>query len=103
MKGRRGAAATWRPRPRVTPAEATQQCHISKVRAPACRRARTECLRCTLSERAHRAAAGMLRGLALLCAVSGVSSTAIELTPENFDDVVFKSGKSAFIKFLAPW
>jgi len=46
---------------------------------------------------------GMLRGLALLCAVSGVSSTAIELTPENFDDVVFKSGKSAFIKFLAPW
>ncbi len=56
-----------------------------------------------VSERARRAAAGMLRGLALLCAVSGVSSAAIELTPDNFDDVVFKSGKSAFIKFLAPW
>jgi len=27
----------------------------------------------------------------------------MELTPDNFDEVVFKSGKSAFVKFLAPW
>jgi len=28
---------------------------------------------------------------------------AIELTPDNFDVEVLASGKSAFIKFLAPW
>ena len=27
----------------------------------------------------------------------------IELTDDNFDDQVFKSGKAAFVKFLAPW
>jgi len=27
----------------------------------------------------------------------------MELTPDNFDEVVFSSGKSAFVKFLAPW
>ena len=41
--------------------------------------------------------------LALLCAAASSASAALELTPDNFDDVVFKSGKSAFIKFLAPW
>jgi hypothetical protein len=30
-------------------------------------------------------------------------SGALSLTPENFDAEVFDSGKSAFIKFLAPW
>jgi len=34
--------------------------------------------------------------LALLAAVS-----ALELTPDNWDDKV--SGKTVFIKFLAPW
>jgi len=45
----------------------------------------------------------MLRNLALLCAVAGASAAAVELTPDNFDDLVLKSGKSAFVKFLAPW
>jgi len=27
----------------------------------------------------------------------------VELTPANFEAEVTKSGKSAFIKFLAPW
>jgi len=33
----------------------------------------------------------------------GAASAAIELTPDNFDAEVFKAGKSAFVKFLAPW
>jgi len=45
----------------------------------------------------------MLRAVALLSVVAGVSAEAVELTPDNFDDLVLKSGKSAFIKFLAPW
>ena len=45
----------------------------------------------------------MLRTLALLGALCGVASEAVELTPDNFDKEVLKSGKSAFIKFLAPW
>jgi len=32
-----------------------------------------------------------------------VSAGARELTPKDFDEVVFNSGKGAFIKFLAPW
>jgi len=43
-----------------------------------------------------------MRVLALLTLV-GVASAAQELTPDNFDELVFKSGKSGFIKFLAPW
>jgi len=39
------------------------------------------------------------RVLALLALVAGAS--AIELTPDNFDDET--AGKSVFIKFLAPW
>jgi protein disulfide-isomerase A6 len=31
------------------------------------------------------------------------SAGTIELTPANFDKEVFESGKSAFVKFLAPW
>eukprot|EP00316_Scyphosphaera_apsteinii_P018184 CAMPEP_0119308328 /NCGR_PEP_ID=MMETSP1333-20130426/10036_1 /TAXON_ID=418940 /ORGANISM="Scyphosphaera apsteinii, Strain RCC1455" /LENGTH=45 /DNA_ID= /DNA_START= /DNA_END= /DNA_ORIENTATION= len=45
----------------------------------------------------------MLRTLALLGATVAISGAAVELTPDNFDEVVLKSGKSAFIKFLAPW
>jgi len=44
----------------------------------------------------------MMRTLALFCAVVGANA-ALELTPDNFDSEVVASGKSAFIKFLAPW
>ena len=44
----------------------------------------------------------MLRTLSLLCALAPAHST-IELTPDTFNKEVFESGKSAFIKFLAPW
>jgi protein disulfide-isomerase A6 len=37
--------------------------------------------------------------LTLVAALIGT----IELTPDNFDKEVFESGKSAFVKFLAPW
>jgi hypothetical protein len=37
--------------------------------------------------------------LALLTA----STSQVELTTKNFDKHVFGSGKSAFVKFLAPW
>jgi hypothetical protein len=33
----------------------------------------------------------------------GVAHATLELTPDNFDSVVFDSGKAAFVKFLAPW
>ena len=45
----------------------------------------------------------MLSRMALLAAIVGVSGSAVELTPDNFDKEVFESGKSAFVKFLAPW
>jgi protein disulfide-isomerase A6 len=45
----------------------------------------------------------MLRATALLLGVVGVASEAVDLTPDNFDKEVLQSGKSAFIKFLAPW
>ena len=41
--------------------------------------------------------------LALICAAFGLARATIELTPDNFDKEVFQSGKSAFVKFLAPW
>ena len=41
--------------------------------------------------------------VALLCALVGSASAALELTPDNFDKEVLQSGKAAFIKFLAPW
>jgi hypothetical protein len=44
-----------------------------------------------------------LRNLVLACALAGASAEAHDLTPDNFDELVLKSGKSAFIKFLAPW
>jgi hypothetical protein len=32
-----------------------------------------------------------------------VAGDAVELTQSNFDAEVLSSGKSAFVKFLAPW
>jgi hypothetical protein len=43
-----------------------------------------------------------MRASALL-ALMGTAHAAIELTPDNFDTMVFDSGKAAFVKFLAPW
>ena len=31
------------------------------------------------------------------------ASATLELTGDTFDDAVLSSGKSAFVKFLAPW
>ena len=39
----------------------------------------------------------------LVAACAAVASATVELTPDNFDEVVFASGKAAFVKFLAPW
>ena len=44
----------------------------------------------------------LMRSTALLLALTSTHA-ALELTPSNFDKEVFDSGKSAFIKFLAPW
>jgi hypothetical protein len=45
----------------------------------------------------------MARLLAFAGLLASAAGTAVELTPDNWDEVVGKSGKSAFIKFLAPW
>jgi len=45
----------------------------------------------------------MLRGLVLACAVAGASAEAVELTDANWAKEGTESGKSAFVKFLAPW
>ena len=39
--------------------------------------------------------------LAIACVAS--ASATLELTSENFDEEVFKPGRAAFVKFLAPW
>jgi protein disulfide-isomerase A6 len=44
-----------------------------------------------------------LAAIAALALVGGANAGAIELTESNFDAEVMQSGKSAFIKFLAPW
>jgi len=41
--------------------------------------------------------------LALAFLTTGVAGEAVELTDANFDRLVLTSGKSAFVKFLAPW
>ena len=45
----------------------------------------------------------MLAKVALLGLVAGAHAGAVELTSDNYDELVKSSGKSAFIKFLAPW
>ena len=45
----------------------------------------------------------MLRTGLLLAFAATSAASAVELTSKNFDDVVKKSGKNAFVKFLAPW
>jgi hypothetical protein len=45
----------------------------------------------------------MMRNLALMCAVIGASASSVELDSSNWDTLVTQSGKSAFVKFLAPW
>ena len=45
----------------------------------------------------------MLRAAAVAALVVGAAGEAVELTDANFDRLVFASGKSAFVKFLAPW
>jgi len=45
----------------------------------------------------------MMRNLVLVCALTGVSAGAVELTEANWKTEVEDSGKAAFIKFLAPW
>ena len=41
------------------------------------------------------------RGMALFRIMPSAAKT--ELTNDNFDELVFGTGKSAFIKFQAPW
>jgi len=45
----------------------------------------------------------MMRGLVLFCAVTGAAASAVELTEATWAKEVTESGKSAFVKFLAPW
>jgi len=35
--------------------------------------------------------------------VAQAAGEAVQLTEKNFEDQVVNSGKSAFVKFLAPW
>jgi len=44
-----------------------------------------------------------MRSLALVCVVAGVAGQATELSLETWDKEVVQSGKSAFVKFFAPW
>lgn len=39
----------------------------------------------------------------LLASAVTASSSVVDLTPSNFDDVVLKSGKPALVEFFAPW
>jgi len=50
----------------------------------------------------------MVRACHMLAALGFASLTAfangaMELTKTDFDTIVYKSGKNAFVKFLAPW
>jgi protein disulfide-isomerase A6 len=41
--------------------------------------------------------------LAALAATTAAKSAVIDLIPDNFDKVVFESGKPTFVEFFAPW
>jgi len=43
----------------------------------------------------------MMRSVSLLVLLAVSATSALELTPDNFDEVT--SGKQVFLKFLAPW
>ena len=45
----------------------------------------------------------LFNSLALMGLVLGAQAGAVDLTAKNFDAEVLESGKSAFVKFLAPW
>jgi hypothetical protein len=40
---------------------------------------------------------------ALLLGFAAAAAHAVELTPDNFDDLVLSSGRSSLVKFQAPW
>ena len=52
---------------------------------------------------AHTSVRAAFRMLSKIVLALGLlaGSSAVELTPDNFDEVT--AGKTAFIKFLAPW
>jgi hypothetical protein len=43
----------------------------------------------------------VLATMAAALSVASVNAGAVDLTPDNFDEMT--SGKGAFVKFLAPW
>ncbi|KAI9820964.1 MAG: hypothetical protein M1832_003436 [Thelocarpon impressellum] len=45
----------------------------------------------------------LVSALAVLGAQAVSSSAVLDLIPDNFDDVVLKSGKPALVEFFAPW
>jgi len=51
----------------------------------------------------HRSTMAKMLAVLMLGMVASANAGAVELTAKNFDDQVLASGKSAFIKFLAPW
>ena len=55
-----------------------------------------------LSRRTHARRAGMNAAL-VLGLVVGAHAGAVELTNDNFDELVIESGKGAIVKFQAPW
>lgn len=45
----------------------------------------------------------MLKLVSALALVAAVCGNAVEVTGDNYDETLFKSGKNSFVKFLAPW
>ncbi|KAK2744409.1 hypothetical protein FQN57_004306 [Myotisia sp. PD_48] len=45
----------------------------------------------------------LLSSLALLNGALGTNSAVLDLRPDNFDDVVIKSGNPGLVEFFAPW
>ncbi|KAJ5101806.1 Protein disulfide-isomerase tigA [Penicillium alfredii] len=50
-----------------------------------------------------RLSALLVSTLTLLSGFASASSAVVDLIPNNFDDVVLKSGKPALVEFFAPW
>jgi len=72
-------------------------------------RARAHVHSVALNERKHQSWTNMfstkmsLGAVAALALASGANALALDLTVDTFDGQVLNSGKSAFIKFYAPW